>query len=337
MVTQANSSEVSEERPQAIFVMGPTASGKTDLAIALQQYLPVELINVDSAQVYRQLDIGSAKPDQATLKAAPHRLIDIRDPLESYSAADFIADASREMAEIASRGKIPLLVGGTMLYFKALLEGLAEMPAANAEIRAEIQQQADQYGWAAVHEQLRAVDPETADSLHPNHSQRIQRALEVYKVSGVPMSALRRQNHSGGVAETWAIKQISLLPQNRAHIHNRIETRFRKMMADGFEAEVRALYQRGDLSEDLPAIRSVGYRQLWQYLQGQHSLEEAVEKGIVATRQLAKRQITWLRNWPFSCEIEIDNESGLLTVDNISQLALKKLLSAPIYCGNMGS
>jgi tRNA dimethylallyltransferase len=317
--------------------MGPTASGKTDLAIALQQHLPVELINVDSAQIYRQLDIGSAKPDKATLAAAPHRLIDILDPLETYSAADFIVDATREMAEITSRGKIPLLVGGTMLYFKALLEGLSDMPSADADIRAEILKDAEDFGWASVHEQLRAVDPESAASLHPNHSQRIQRALEVYRISGVPMSALRREPNVGSVAESYSIKQIALLPNNRKLIHDRIETRFLTMMEAGFEAEVRELFQRGDLHEDLPAIRSVGYRQLWQYLQGQCSLDEAVEKGIIATRQLAKRQITWLRNWPSSCEIQVDNETGLLSMNNICQLALKKLPVAPIYSGNMES
>lgn len=317
--------------------MGPTASGKTDLAIALQAHLPVELINVDSAQIYRQLDIGSAKPDKETLTAAPHRLIDILDPLESYSAADFIADATREMAEISSRGKIPLLVGGTMLYFKALLEGLSDMPPADADIRAEILKHADDFGWASVHDQLRAVDPESAASLHPNHSQRIQRALEVYRISGVPMSVLRSEPNVGGVAETYAIKQIALLPNNRKLIHNRIDLRFRRMMESGFEAEVRRLFQRGDLHEDLPAIRSVGYRQLWQHLQGQCSLDEAVEKGIIATRQLAKRQITWLRNWPASCEIQVDNETQLLSVNNICQLALKKLPAAPIYSGNMES
>jgi len=325
------------ERPSAIFVMGPTASGKTDLAIALRQHLPVELINVDSAQIYRQLDIGSAKPDKATLAAAPHRLIDILDPLETYSAADFIVDATREMAEITSRGKIPLLVGGTMLYFKALLEGLSDMPPADAEVRAEILKHAQDFGWASVHEQLRAVDPVSAASLHPNHSQRIQRALEVYRISGVSMSALRREPNVGSVAESYNIKQIALLPNNRKLIHNRIHSRFYQMMEAGFEEEVRGLFQRGDLHEDLPAIRSVGYRQLWQYLQGQCSLDEAVEKGIIATRQLAKRQITWLRNWPSSCEIQVDNETELLSINNICQLALKKLPVAPIYSGNMES
>ena len=278
--------------------MGPTASGKTDLAITLQDHFPVELVNVDSAQVYRQLDIGSAKPDQATLEKAPHHLIDIRDPLDAYSAADFLADATRVMAEITARGNTPLLVGGTMLYFKVLLEGLSKMPEANAEIRAQIQEQADSEGWPAVYKQLQAVDADTAAELHPNHSQRIQRALEVYLVTGIPMSILRREENIGGIADQYAIKQLALMPVNRKLIHQRIEDRFKKMMDLGFEAEVKSLYQRGDLHADLPAIRSVGYRQIWQYLDGQCSLDEAVGKAIVATRQLAKRQLTWLRKWP---------------------------------------
>ena len=315
--------------------MGPTASGKTDLAIALQAHYPVELINVDSAQVYRQLDIGSAKPDSATLEKAPHHLIDIRDPADAYSAADFLKDATRVMAEITARGNIPLLVGGTMLYFKVLLEGLSKMPEANAEIRDQIQQQADSDGWPAVYKALQKVDPDTAAELHPNHSQRIQRALEVYQLTGVPMSTLRREENIGGIADQYAIKQLALMPVNRKLIHQRIEDRFKKMMAQDFEAEVQALHQRGDLHAELPAIRSVGYRQIWQYLDGQLSLDEAVEKAIVATRQLAKRQITWLRNWPGSCEIEIDSETELFSIDRICGLALKKLSDAPIYCKNM--
>lgn len=323
------------EKPPAIFVMGPTASGKTDLAIALQAHFPVELINVDSAQVYRQLDIGSAKPDAATLEKAPHHLIDIRDPVDAYSAADFLKDATRVMAEITARGNIPLLVGGSMLYFKVLLEGLSKMPEANAEIRDQIQQQADSEGWPAVYKQLQAVDPETAAGLHPNHSQRIQRALEVYLVTGVPMSRLRREENIGGIADQYAIKQLALMPVNRKLIHQRIEGRFKSMMEQGLEAEVQSLYQRGDLHGDLPAIRSVGYRQIWQYLDGQCSLDEAVEKAVVATRQLAKRQITWLRNWPGSCEIEIDSETELFSIDRMRESALKKLSDAPIYCVNM--
>ena len=314
--------------------MGPTASGKTDLAIALQDHFPVELINVDSAQVYRQLDIGSAKPDRATLEKAPHHLIDIRDPMEAYSAADFLADATTVMADITARGNIPLLVGGTMLYFKVLLEGLSKMPEANPEIRDQIQRQADTEGWPAVYKQLQAVDSDTAAGLHPNHSQRIQRALEVYLVSGVPMSTLRLEENIGGISEKYAIKQLALMPVNRKLIHQRIEDRFKSMMDQGFEAEVKALYARGDLHSELPAIRSVGYRQIWQYLDGQCSLDEAVEKAIAATRQLAKRQITWLRNWPGSCEIQTDTETEFLSVDRMLPLALKKLSDAPIYVMN---
>ncbi len=319
------------EKPPAIFVMGPTASGKTGLAIALQDHFPVELINVDSAQVYRQLDIGSAKPNLATLKKAPHHLIDIRDPLDAYSAADFLADATAVMAEITARGKIPLLVGGTMLYFKVLLEGLSQMPEANPDIRDKIQQQADSEGWPTVYKQLQEVDPETAAGLHPNHSQRIQRALEVYRLTGIPMSTLRREENIGGIADQYAIKQLALMPVNRKLIHQRIEKRFEKMIAEGLETEVKALYQRGDLHADLPAIRSVGYRQIWQHLDGQCSLDEAVERAVAATRQLAKRQITWLRNWPRSCEIDIDSETDLYSIDRICALALKKLPDAPIY------
>ena len=208
------------------------------------------------------------------------------------------------------------------------------MPEANPEIRNQIQQQADSEGWPAVYKQLQEVDPETAAGLHPNHSQRIQRALEVYLVSGVPMSALRREENIGGISEKYAIKQLALMPVNRKLIHQRIEDRFKSMMGQGFEAEVKALYARGDLNINLPAIRSVGYRQLWQYLDGQCSLDEAVEKAIAATRQLAKRQITWLRNWPGSCEIQTDTETEFLSVDRMLPLALKKLSDAPIYVMN---
>ena len=322
-----------QNKPSALFVMGPTASGKTDLAIALQQHLPVELVNVDSAQIYRFLDIGSAKPDRETLQRAPHQLIDIRDPSESYSAAEFMADARRVMDDMTARGKIPLLVGGTMLYFKVLLEGLSSMPHANPAIRAELQEKADAEGWASLHQELQQVDPETAAALHPNHSHRIQRALEVYRITGVPISALRRTESVGGIADSYAIKQFALLPSNRKLLHERIEQRFHKMMAAGFETEVAALYGRGDLHEDLPAIRSVGYRQLWQALDGRCSMDEAVEKGIAATRQLAKRQITWLRNWPFSVNLEIDNATGFISVDKMCETALKNLPDAPIYRG----
>ena len=310
--------------PRAIFVMGPTASGKTALAIELRKQLPVELINVDSAQIYVGLDIGSAKPDAATLAAAPHRLVDIRDPTQAYSAADFLVDAKAEMADIVAAGKVPLLVGGSMMYFKVLLEGLSDLPEANPQIRAEIEQQAALQGWPALYRELEKVDPQMAGRLHPNHSQRIQRALEVYRITGVPMSSLQG-NSTGGLGDSYDIVQFSLLPQNRSLLHSRIETRFQQMMKSGLEQEVRALYQRGDLHADLPAIRSVGYRQLWDYCSGKCSLAEAQKKAVVASRQLAKRQLTWLRNWPQAIEIAVDSQSGFLTVDEISAQCLKYL------------
>jgi tRNA dimethylallyltransferase len=316
--------------PPAIFVMGPTASGKTALAIALAKHLPVELINVDSAQVYRQLNIGSAKPDAATLVAAPHRLIDVRDPLDAYSAADFLIDARREMEDIRSCGKIPLLVGGSMMYFKILLDGLSDMPEADREIRRDIEQHAAEFGWPSLYQELEQIDPQTAARLHPNHSQRIQRALEVYRITGVPMSVLLAQPSVGGLKDAFQVHQISLLPHNRALLHQRIERRFHRMMAQGFVAEVEVLYRRGDLNPDLPAIRSVGYRQLWDYCAGSCSLEESVERGIIATRQLAKRQITWLRNWPDAIEIAVDNGDQYYSLEYIYDQCLKKLIDVPI-------
>jgi tRNA dimethylallyltransferase len=311
-------------RPRAIFVMGPTASGKTALAIELRKHLPVELINVDSAQIYRGLDIGSAKPDAATLAAAPHRLLDIRDPAQAYSAAEFLADAKSEMDNIVAAGKVPLLVGGSMMYFKVLLEGLSDLPEANQQVRAEIEQQAALEGWPALYRELESVDPETASRLHPNHSQRIQRALEVYRLSGVPLSSLQGR-FTGGLQDKYDIVQFSLLPQNRSLLHSRIQARFQQMMESGFEQEVQQLYQRGDLHVNLPAIRSVGYRQFWDYCAGECSLAEAQEKAVIATRQLAKRQMTWLRNWPQAVEIEVDNQSGFVSVQELCTQCLKSL------------
>ena len=273
----------------AITVMGPTASGKTGLAIELRKHLPVELINVDSAQVYRYLNIGSAKPDAETLAQAPHRLLDIRDPCEIYSAAEFLADARREMAEISASGRIPLLVGGSMMYFKVLLEGLSQLPEADQSIRDDLEQRAAKEGWPSLYAELQLVDPQTASRLHPNHSQRIQRALEVYQLTGEPMSALQAES-VGGLAQQYDFRQIALIPQNRSLLHQRIEQRFEAMMALGFAEEVQGLYERGDLHSNLPAVRSVGYRQLWDYCAGDCSLQDAVEKAVIATRQLAKRQ-----------------------------------------------
>ncbi|MGB1158293.1 MAG: tRNA (adenosine(37)-N6)-dimethylallyltransferase MiaA [Porticoccaceae bacterium] len=302
--------------------MGPTASGKTDLAIALRGQLPVDLINVDSAQVYTGMDIGTAKPDRQTLDLAPHRLISFRDPAQAYSAADFAADAKREMEDIVSAGRIPLLVGGTMLYFKVLLEGLSDLPEADQGIRDAIQRQADRDGWPSVHRELQRVDAVTAESLHPNHSQRIQRALEVYQLTGRPLSELQAST-GGGIQEHYDIRQFALIPNNRQLLHKRIESRFYSMMDQGFEAEVEKLYRRGDLQASLPAIRSVGYRQLWDYFEGNCDLSEAIERGIVATRQLSKRQQTWLRNWSNCEQIAVDNDSGYLSTDDLCKLCLK--------------
>ena len=291
--------------------MGPTASGKTDLAVSLRDHMPVELINVDSAQIYQQMDIGTAKPDAETLTIAPHRLLGFCDPADAYSAADFAIDAKKEIADIHSMGRIPLLVGGSMLYFKVLLEGLSDLPPADADIRQTIQEQADKEGWTSLHQQLQLVDPITAARLHPNHSQRIQRALEVYKITGTPLSELQNQSE-GGIEDQYDVRQYALVMQNRALLHQRIEQRFMEMMDAGFADEVEALYKRGDLHADLPSIRAAGYRQLWDYFDGHYGLDEAVEKAIIATRQLAKRQQTWLRNWPNSREILVDDQQGYL-------------------------
>jgi tRNA dimethylallyltransferase len=293
-------SELCSVKPRVIFLMGPTASGKTDLAIALRQHLPVELISVDSALVYRGMNIGTAKPTAAELAAAPHKLIDIRDPSEPYSVADFCADAEQEIAAIHAQGKIPLLVGGTMLYFKALLDGLADMPEANAEARAQIERDAEEFGWPFVHQQLAAVDPEMAAEIHPNHSQRVSRALEVYRLSGKTMTELRgaqTENQRVPFSEKFNLVQIALAPCDRLVLHKRIEIRFHNMVNAGLLREVQALYEREDLHIDLPAIRAVGYRQVWDYLDGRLTQPEMIERGIIATRQLAKRQLTWLRGW----------------------------------------
>ena len=302
----------SPRKPLVLFLMGPTASGKTDLAIGLRQQLPVELISVDSALVYRGLDIGSAKPSAEEQALAPHRLLDLRDPAEPYSAADFRVDALAEIEAIVAEGKIPLLVGGTMMYFKALLEGFAEMPAADADIRARIEADAQQHGWPYVHEQLRQVDPDCAESIHPNHSQRISRALEVYRASGQTMTQLRaaQNRQADDLMSRYEVVQIAIAPRDRAVLHERIERRFRLMLEQGFLQEVEGLYQRGDLHADLPAIRAVGYRQVWEYLDQQCSYDEMVERGIVATRQLAKRQLTWLRGWNQLNWVYTDTESG---------------------------
>ncbi|KYK73461.1 tRNA (adenosine(37)-N6)-dimethylallyltransferase MiaA [Aggregatibacter actinomycetemcomitans] len=284
----------SEQKPLAIFLMGPTASGKTDLAIQLHQHLPVEVISVDSALIYRGMDIGTAKPSKAELALVPHRLIDICDPAESYSAANFRADALHEMQDITSQGKIPLLVGGTMLYYKALLEDLSPLPSADEKVRSEIEAKAERIGWAALHQELGKIDPTSAQRINPNDSQRINRALEVFYLSGKTLTELTEQK---GDALPYDILQFAIAPEQRELLHQRIEQRFHKMIELGFQQEVEKLYRRADLHENLPSIRCVGYRQMWEHLRGDYDHDEMVFRGICATRQLAKRQITWLRGW----------------------------------------
>ena len=284
----------SEHKPLAIFLMGPTASGKTDLAIQLRQQLPVEVISVDSALIYRGMDIGTAKPSKAELALAPHRLINICDPAESYSAANFRTDALREMQEISAQGKIPLLVGGTMLYYKALLEGLSPLPSADEKVRSEIEAKAALVGWGGLHQELSKIDPISAQRINPNDSQRINRALEVFYLTGKTLTELTAQK---GEALPYDILQFAIAPEQREVLHLRIEQRFHKMIELGFQQEVEKLYRRPDLNENLPSIRCVGYRQMWEYLRGDYDHDEMVFRGICATRQLAKRQITWLRGW----------------------------------------
>lgn len=286
--------------PPAIFLMGPTASGKTELAMALCKKLPCEIISVDSTLVYRGMDIGTAKPDATLLAQFPHRLVNIRDPAVPYSASRFRLDALEAMAEISKAGKIPLLVGGTMLYFKVLLEGIGDLPAADEAIREKINVDAANHGWPYVHAQLAELDPVSAQRIHNTDPQRLQRALEVYRITGVTMTQWReRQQHDQQQKQPlpYQLYQFALSPHQRPVLHQRIEKRFRQMLEQGFLAEVEALHQRGDLNPELPAIRAVGYRQAWDYLDSKLDYEAMIERGIIATRQLAKRQYTWLRSW----------------------------------------
>ena len=292
----------------AIALVGPTASGKTAAALALAHSLQphggAEIISVDSALVYRGMDIGTAKPSREELAAVPHHLIDTLDPLQSYSAAEFAKDATTLIRDIRARGKTPLLVGGTMLYLKALLEGLNDMPPADPEVRADIHARAARLGWPALHAELGQVDPQTAARLAPGDSQRIGRALEVWTATGQSLSSFHQS--AKAAAPDWHIPVISLEPLDRAWLHQRIALRFDHMMATGFMDEVKALRQRGDLNPDLPSMRCVGYRQAWQGLQEGWPESEIRERGIFATRQLAKRQITWLRSMPSRCVVQAD-------------------------------
>ena len=299
------------EKPPAIFLMGPTATGKTDLAIQLCEALPCDIISVDSVMVYRGMDIGSAKPDAATLAKAPHRLINICDPAEAFSASQFRERAIHEINQILAQGRIPLLVGGTMLYYRILEHGLSPLPSAAPELRAQMEAEAEKHGWAHLHARLAEIDPEAAVRIHMNDPQRIQRALEVYELTGKSMSAWFECD----IDNSLPVRPVKVLltPANRADLHQRIEQRFHSMLEQGFLKEVEKLYQRGDLQADLPSMRAVGYRQVWAYLEGQWDYDTMVEKGIVATRQFAKRQMTWLRT-------ELRNES-----QNMSELACFEL------------
>ena len=283
--------------PPALCLAGPTASGKTAAALAIAQAFDVEIISVDSALVYRTMDIGTAKPTAQELAQVPHHLIDIRDPLHAYSAAEFVADATRLIADIRARGKWPLLVGGTMLYFKALQDGIDDMPKADPALRAALALEAAELGWPAMHAALALVDPCSAARLSPGDSQRISRALEIYRVSGQPMSSFfTTKKGAANASSAGATTLISLEPTERAWLHERIAQRFDAMLAAGFIDEVKALRARGDLHADLPSMRCVGYRQAWEVLDGTAPANELRDRGIFATRQLAKRQITWLRS-----------------------------------------
>lgn len=296
-----------------LVLMGPTASGKTGLSLELATRIPLEIISVDSAQVYRGMDIGTAKPSAEIRARIPHHLIDILDPLEAYSAARFAEDARTLIEQIRGRGRVPLLVGGTMLYFRALLQGLSDLPSANSELRGRLEAEARLHGWPALHERLRLRDPVTAQRLHPNDQQRIQRALEILELTGVAPSELQSRPQRARIA--GPLYRFALMPPDRAVLHARIQQRLDEMMAQGFLDEVQRLRARGDLHPDLPSMRAVGYRQLWEHLDGRTSLDEAVRRAAAATRQYAKRQLTWLRA-----------ESELQTLDPQDRRALDKLL-----------
>lgn len=297
-----------------VFLMGPTASGKTDLAMKLYDHMPCEIVSVDSAMIYKGMDIGTAKPDQETLAKYPHRLIDICDPSEAYSAAEFRMDALKQIEEIRSAGKVPILTGGTMLYFHALKNGLANLPEADAAVRERLLQEAEAEGWAAMHARLAEVDPESAKRLNPNDAQRLQRALEVYEITGRSMTDLWAEQEKQ--KPDFPIVSLAVMPQERSELHDRIARRFDIMLEQGFVDEVRTLWDRGDLNLQMPSVRCVGYRQVWEYFAGTWDYDTMKFKGVVATRQLAKRQVTWLRSW--------ENLNWIDTHDtNLLQNALK--------------
>lgn len=349
-----------ESLPPAICLMGPTASGKTDLAISLCKHLPVDIVSVDSALIYRDMNIGTAKPTAEELLEAPHRLIDILDPIESYSVARFYEDALSEMRKISEKGRIPLLVGGTMMYFRVLRDGIAAMPSADEGVRKEINRLAEEKGWAHIHSLLKDIDPESAERIKPSDTQRLQRALEVYRVSGRTLTdywRMQRSHNSGeanalgaGLQEIknnsvrtgnkgeadytiiddsippvpFRLKSFAIAPAERKDLHDRIATRFRTMLESGFEDEVARLRARGDLTLQMPSMRCVGYRQMWEHLDGKYDYDFMVERGIIATRQLAKRQLTWLRSWDELTWLETGDQNNLATVLNCFDVAAFK-------------
>ena len=319
--------------PPILCLTGPTAAGKTSIALELARNHGFEIISVDSALVYRGLDIGSGKPDNRTLAEIPHRLVNIRDPVEPYSAADFRYNAITATDEILQSGKQPLLVGGTMLYFKVLRDGLAQMPSANPKVRIKIMDLADREGWPAVHSRLKQIDPESAKRIHPNDPQRLMRALEVYESSGNTLTEHHRDQNAQQAELPDFMSNlifIAIHPKQRSTLHDQIAERFQLMLEAGFVNEVKGLFDRDDLFRELPAMRSVGYRQVWDYLDGQYDHQTMVDKSIAATRQLAKRQLTWLRSWPDLHRIEAEIKPGS---GNIVNTCLKVLQHAAITKG----
>lgn len=300
---------MNQSLPVALSIMGPTGTGKTDLAVELVSRFPFEIISVDSALVYRGMDIGTAKPEKEILNKAPHRLINIIDPDDVYSAASFRKDALKEMEAITSAGGIPLLVGGTGLYFRALLEGISELPSADPVVRKKLKKEAVESGWQAMHDRLASVDPVAADRIHPNDPQRIERALEVYEITGKPITYFFIKD--SGVACPYRMMNVILEPEDRTWLHQRLAMRFDQMMEMGIVDELRGLQKIFDLCAETPSMRLVGYRQVWQYLAGEITQETMVEKAVIATRQLAKRQLTWFRSVQDAERIFVDHGSPL--------------------------
>jgi tRNA dimethylallyltransferase len=305
-------------KPRVVFIMGPTASGKTDLGLRLADQRDVSLISVDSALIYRQMDIGTAKPDAEILKQYPHALIDILDPIQAYSAADFVEDATREINLALEQNRVPVLVGGTILYFKALAQGLAKLPEADPELRGRLEAEAAERGWPAMHAKLAQLDPLSGARLKPMDSQRIQRALEVVILTGRSIESFWQEQ--GQKELPWELLPLALMPTDRAELHRRIRLRYDLMLEEGFQAEVEALRARGDLHLGLPSMRCVGYRQMWQHLDGDLTAAEMVEKSVVATRQLAKRQMTWLRSWDGAVQLDPLDKSQDLVAQTLRQI-----------------